>query len=88
MSAKVEIYTSKTCSYCRQAKALLKEKGVEFIEYSIDGDKIARAVMAERANGRYSVPQIFVNNRPIGGCDDLYELDDLGRLEQLLQVDL
>jgi len=51
MAAKVEIYTSKTCSYCRQAKALLKEKGVEFIEYSIDGDKMARAAMAERANG-------------------------------------
>lgn len=52
MTAKIEIYTSKTCSYCRQAKALLKEKGVEWIEYSIDGDKIARAAMAERANGR------------------------------------
>jgi glutaredoxin 3 len=88
MTAKVEIYTSKSCSYCRQAKALLKEKGVEYIEYSIDGDKIARSAMAERANGQYSVPQIFVNDRPIGGCDDLYELDDLGRLEQSLQVDL
>ena len=88
MTAKVEIYTSKTCSYCRQAKALLKEKGAEFIEYNIDGDKIARAVMAERANGQYSVPQIFVNNQLIGGCDDLYELEDLGRLEQLLQVNL
>jgi len=59
MAAKVEIYTSKTCSYCRQAKALLKEKGVEFIEYSINGDKMARAAMAERANGGYSVPQIL-----------------------------
>ncbi|BAZ13138.1 glutaredoxin 3 [Calothrix sp. NIES-4071] len=87
MTAKVEIYTTKTCSYCRQAKALLKEKGIEFIEYSIDGDKIARAAMAERANGRYSVPQIFINDRPIGGCDDLYELDDLGKLEQFLQVE-
>ncbi len=88
MTAKVEIYTSKSCSYCRQAKALLKEKGVEFIEYSIDGDKVARTAMAERANGRYSVPQIFVNDQPIGGCDDLYELDDFGRLEQFLQVNL
>ncbi len=88
MTAKVEIYTSKSCSYCHQAKALLKQKGVEFIEYSIDGDKIARSAMAERANGRYSVPQIFVNERPIGGCDDLYELDDMGRLEQFLQIDL
>ncbi len=51
MTAKVEIYTSKSCSYYHQAKALLKQKGVEFIEYSIDGDKIARSVMAERANG-------------------------------------
>lgn len=88
MTAKVEIYTSKSCSYCRQAKALLKKKGVEFIEYSIDGDKITRSAMAERAKGRYSVPQIFVNDQPIGGCDDLYELDDLGRFEQFLQVDL
>ena len=88
MAAKVEIYTWRTCPFCIRAKSLLKNKGVEFIEYSIDGDKIARAAMAERANGRYSVPQIFVNERPIGGCDDLYELDDLGRLEQFLQVDL
>jgi glutaredoxin 3 len=88
MTAKVEIYTSKSCSYCRQAKALLKEKGVEFIEYSIDADKVARAAMAERAKGRYSVPQIFINDQPVGGCDDLYELDDLGKLEQFLQVDI
>ncbi|MGB3754748.1 MAG: glutaredoxin 3 [Rivularia sp. (in: cyanobacteria)] len=87
MTAKVEIYTSQACSYCRQAKALLKEKGVEFIEYSVDGDKVGRAAMAERANGRYSLPQIFVNDRPFGGCDDLYEMDDLGRLEQFLQLD-
>lgn len=84
MTAKVEIYTSKTCSYCRQAKALLKEKNVKFIEYNVDGDKMARAAMAERANGRYSVPQIFINDQPVGGCDDLYELDDLGKLEQFL----
>ena len=84
MTAKVEIYTSQTCSYCRQAKALLKEKGINFIEYSIDGDEAARAKMAQRSNGRRSVPQIFINDQHIGGCDDLHELEWQGKLDQFL----
>ena len=64
MAAKVEIYTWRTCPYCIRAKNLLAQKGVEFIEYKIDGDELARNKMAQRANGRRSVPQIFINDSP------------------------
>ena len=84
MAPKVEVYTWRTCPYCIRAKELLKEKGVDFIEYSIDGDEAARAKMARRANGRRSVPQIFINDQHIGGCDDTYYLDSQGKLDQLL----
>ncbi|MBO0350329.1 glutaredoxin 3 [Phormidium pseudopriestleyi FRX01] len=82
--AHVEIYTWQTCPYCIRAKVLLKWKGVKFTEYKIDGDGAARVKMAERANGRRSVPQIFINDRHIGGCDDLYELDTKAQLDPLL----
>lgn len=85
MAPKIEIYTWARCPYCIQAKALLEEKGVEFTEYSIDGDEAARSQMAKRANGKRSVPQIFINDQHIGGCDDLYWLDDQGKLDPLLQ---
>lgn len=84
MTSKVEIYTWRSCPYCIQAKQLLKSKGVDFIEYSIDGDEAARSQMQVRANGRRSVPQIFINDQHVGGCDDLYELDDFGKLDSLL----
>ncbi|AFY32136.1 glutaredoxin 3 [Calothrix sp. PCC 7507] len=84
MATKVEIYTWRTCPFCISAKNLLHEKGVEFIEYSIDGDEAARAKMAQRANGRRSLPQIFINDEHIGGCDDIYALDDQGKLDELL----
>lgn len=84
MTAKVEIYTWSTCPYCRRAKALLNQKEVEFIEYSIDGDEQARDKMAIRANGRRSMPQVFINDQHIGGCDDLYDLDARGELDNLL----
>lgn len=83
--AKVEIYTWSTCPFCMRALALLKRKGVEFQEYCIDGDNAAREIMAERANGRKSMPQIFINDQHIGGCDDLYALDGAGKLDSLLQ---
>lgn len=83
--AKVEIYTWQTCPYCIRAKMLLKWKGVKFTEYKIDGDGAARVKMAERANGRRTVPQIFVNNQHLGGCDDLYALDRQGKLDPLLR---
>ncbi len=82
--ANVEIYTWQTCPYSIRAKLLLKWYGVKFTEYKIDGNETARANMAERANGRRSVPQIFINNQHIGGCDDLYALDTKGQLDPLL----
>ncbi|AFZ28946.1 glutaredoxin 3 [Gloeocapsa sp. PCC 7428] len=84
MNPNIEIYTWSRCPFCIRAKALLKEKGVEFTEYVIDGDETARSQMAKRANGRRSVPQIFINDHHIGGCDDLYELEFQGKLDQLL----
>jgi glutaredoxin 3 len=85
MAAKVEIYTWSSCPFCIRAKNLLKQKGVDFIEYCIDGDERARSKMAQRANGRRSLPQIFINDIHIGGCDETYELDAEGSLDQLLR---
>ncbi|ABD01126.1 glutaredoxin 3 [Synechococcus sp. R55.6] len=81
----VEIYTWRFCPFCIRAKQLLDRKGVKYIEYAIDGDEAARAEMAKRANGRRSVPQIFINDQHIGGCDDLYALEARGQLDLLLQ---
>ncbi|BBD59650.1 glutaredoxin [Nostoc sp. HK-01] len=87
MAANVEIYTWRTCPFCIRAKSLLTSKGVEFTEYSIDGDEDARHKMAQRANGKRSVPQIFINDRHIGGCDDIHALDRQGKLDELLAAD-
>lgn len=84
IKANVEIYTWQTCPYCIRAKILLWWKGVNFTEYKIDGDGAARVKMAERANERRSVPQIFINDQHVGGCDDLYALDRQGKLDPLL----
>ncbi|MFP4099806.1 glutaredoxin 3 [Coleofasciculus sp.] len=84
INANVEIYTWQTCPFCIRAKMLLSWKGVNFTEYKIDGDENARTKMAERANGRRTVPQIFINNQHIGGCDELYSLDGQGKLDPLL----
>jgi glutaredoxin 3 len=86
MAAKIEVYTWRTCPFCLRAKDLLKQKGVTFTEYSIDGDEAARASMAKRANSRRSVPQIFIDDQHVGGCDDLYALDRAGKLDPLLQA--
>jgi glutaredoxin 3 len=82
--AQVEIYTWQTCPYCIRAKVLLRWKGVQFIEYPIDGDGGARLRMADRANGRRTLPQIFINQQHVGGCDELYSLDRQGQLDGLL----
>jgi glutaredoxin 3 len=82
--ANVEIYTWKTCPFCIRAKGLLDDKGVDYTEYSIDGDEAARNKMADRSNGRRSVPQIFINDAHIGGCDDIHALDATGKLDVLL----
>ena len=84
VKANVEIYTWATCPYCIRAKLLLWWKAVNFTEYKIDGNEEARAKMAQRANGKRSVPQIFINDEHIGGCDDLYRLDGRGELDPLL----
>lgn len=84
VKANVEIYTWQTCPFCIRAKLLLWRKGVNYTEYKIDGDEVARSQMAQRASGRRSVPQIFINNQHTGGCDDLHELDKLGQLDLLL----
>ncbi|NEO55293.1 MAG: glutaredoxin 3 [Okeania sp. SIO3B5] len=86
MAANVEIYTWSTCPFCIRAKALLDKKQAEYQEYTIDGDDVEREKMAKRANGGRSLPQIFINDQHIGGCDDLYELEDQGKLDQLLKV--
>ncbi|MEO0408405.1 MAG: glutaredoxin 3 [Cyanobacteria bacterium P01_A01_bin.135] len=84
MSAAVEIYTWSMCPYCLRAKALLDDKNVDYTEHCIDGDEAARSQMAERSNGRRSVPQIFIGDQHIGGCDDLYRLEQQGKLDKLL----
>lgn len=84
MAAKVEIYTWSSCPFCIRAKSLLKQKGVDFSEYCIDGDEAARGKMSERANGRRSLPQIFINDYHVGGCDDIYALESQSKLDELL----
>ncbi|MDJ0844272.1 glutaredoxin 3 [Crocosphaera sp.] len=84
MKANVEIYTWQTCPFCIRAKLLLWWKGINFTEYKIDGDETARDKMAQRSSGKRSVPQIFINDQHIGGCDDLYSLDGNHQLDPLL----
>ena len=83
---KVEIYTKGHCPYCHRAKALLTQKGVAFEEFKIDVQTELRATMIERANGGYTVPQIFINNQHIGGCDDMFALESQNKLDSLLAV--
>jgi glutaredoxin 3 len=80
----VEIYTTRYCPYCISAKALLTRKNVQFTEIDVSGDPAGRMTMVERANGRMTVPQIFVGAIHIGGSDELHELDRAGKLDALL----
>ena len=80
----VEIYTTPYCPYCHDAKALLKKKNVTFTEIDVSRDRELRSKMMTRANGRTTVPQIFIGATHVGGCDDLYALDDAGGLDPLL----
>ncbi len=82
--AKVVVYSGPNCPYCDRAKMLLKKKNAAFEEYNIGSDPARREEMLMRSNGRKSVPQIFIDNQHIGGCDDLYALDAAGRLDELL----
>lgn len=81
----VEIYTTGFCSYCVAAKSLLKRKGVDFKEISVSGDSVKREEMVQRANGRMTVPQIFVGATHVGGSDELHALERAGKLDALLQ---
>lgn len=80
----VVIYTTRFCPYCISAKQLLDRKQVEYREISVDGNPALRAEMSERA-GRTSVPQIWIGDTHVGGCDDLYALERQGKLDPLLQ---
>lgn len=82
--APVEIYTTAYCPYCAWAKDLLGKKGIAFKEIDVGGNGALRAEMIARANGRYTVPQIFIGATHVGGCDDLYALEDAGKLDPLL----
>lgn len=82
--AKVEIYTKMTCGFCNRAKRLLEMKKVRFEEYSVDFGGTRKSEMIERAGGRMTVPQIFINGSHIGGCDDLMALEQQGKLDELL----
>lgn len=82
---KVEIYYWPSCPFCVRARALLDAKGVSYTGYDITGDEVARAKMVERTGGPKSVPQIFIDDQHIGGCDDLRALENSGKLDNLLK---
>jgi len=81
----IEIYTTRYCPYCHAAKRLLSRKGVEFTEIDVSGHAKRRSDMVARANGRMTVPQIFIGSTHVGGYDDLYALDRAGNLDLLLR---
>jgi len=81
---KVEIYTGPFCAYCFRAKSLLKRKKLDFIEYDIHADQAKRSEMLKRSGGARTIPQIFINNRHVGGCDELYALERKGELDSWL----
>jgi glutaredoxin 3 len=83
----IVIYTKSTCPYCHAAKSLLQRKGAVYEEISVDGDRAGQMAMAEKAGGRSTVPQIFIGETHVGGCDDLHDLEDAGELDELLTAD-
>ena len=80
----ITIYTTPTCPYCHSAKALLTRKGAPFHEIDVSNDPEGRAEMTRKANGGYTVPQIWIGGMHVGGSDDLYALDRAGKLDPLL----
>lgn len=82
--ARVEIYTTEYCGYCRRAKSLLDSKGVAYEEIRVDASPERRVEMVERSGGGRTVPQIFIDDRGIGGSDDLFQLDREGQLDKML----
>ncbi len=81
---KVELYTSPFCGYCARAKQLLKSKGVRYSETDVMRNPNRRGEMMKRSNGGRSVPQIFIGDKHVGGCDELYELERQGKLDKML----
>jgi glutaredoxin 3 len=81
---KVTIYTTRFCPYCLAAKRLLTKKQIAFEEIAVDGRPDLRKTMTERAGGAYTVPQIWIGDTHVGGCDELYALEDAGRLDPML----
>lgn len=82
--AEVVLYTRDWCSYSDAARALLERKGIAFKEINATGNAELRKEMVERANGKNTFPQVFIGDMHVGGCDDLYELEETGRLDALL----
>ena len=82
----IDIYTKAYCPYCTHAISLLKEKSLAYNEIKIDGDMTKRNLMIERSNGSYTVPQIFINDVHVGGCDELVALEMSKQLETLLSA--
>ncbi|MDB2668434.1 glutaredoxin 3 [Alphaproteobacteria bacterium] len=82
--SKIEIYTTKTCPFCHAAKELLDEKNISYIETDVGADPALRAAMKTRASNRNSVPQIFIDDVHIGGCDDLFALQQANKLDALV----
>jgi len=83
--AKIEVYSGDFCPYCVKAKSLLKKKGLEFSEFNVKRDMKRQAEMAERAPGARTSPQIVINDRQVGGCDELYALESSGELNRWLE---
>ena len=84
--ARIEIYTKFGCPFCARAMRLLDEKGADYEEYELNSNPGKRDEMVERAGGRTTVPQIFIDGRHVGGSDDLAELERAGRLDPLLEA--
>lgn len=82
----VEIYTSPLCGFCHAAKRLLNQKGVAFSEINVLAQPKRKSEMMSRTNGRHTVPQIFVGETHVGGCDELFALDRAGKLDSLLEL--
>jgi len=84
--SKVEVYSGDYCPYCVRAKSLLKKKGIDFTEYNVQLHADKRTEMLEHSNGARTIPQIFINDRHVGGCDELYALEKKGELNDWLSA--